>query len=189
MAIPFEPNLYPNSLFDQTDVPLAIPSPDDDCRWWALYTRARQEKAVARELLGAGVHFYLPLIKKSAMYGSRRVSSYTPLFTGYVFMYGGGEQRVRALATNRLSRVLEVPDGARLWHDLRQIQHLITTGAPLTAESRLTPGTRVRVCRGAMEGIEGTIISRRGQTRLLVHVDFLQQGASVEIDDLWVEPI
>jgi hypothetical protein len=40
-----------------------------------------------------------------------------------------------------------------------------------------------------LAGLEGTIITRRGQTRLLVHVDFLQQGASVEIDDLCVEPI
>jgi transcriptional antiterminator RfaH len=123
------------------------------------------------------------------MYGSRRVSSYSPLFTGYVFMHGGEEHRIRALATNRLSRVLVVPDGERLWRDLSHIQKLIVSGAPLTVESRLAPGTRVRVRRGAMEGIEGTIISRRGQTRLLVHVDFLQQGASVEIDDLWVEPI
>jgi transcription antitermination factor NusG len=89
--------------------------------------------------------------------------------------------------TNRISRVLTVCDPERLWADLRQISQLISANEPLTAEARLVPGDRVRVRYGPFEGLEGTVLRRGGRTRLLVSVDFLQQGASVEIDDFMLE--
>lgn len=41
---------------------------------------------------------------------------------------------------------------------------------------------------GPFLGIEGFILRRHGQVRLLVAVDFLQQGASVLLDECEVEP-
>ena len=157
--------------------------------WWVLYTKARQEKAVARELLGYEIPFYLPLVKKTMVYRRRRIVASIPLFAGYVFLYGSERERHRAWTTNRLSRVLTVADPDQLWCDLRQLRRLIAAGAPLTLESRLAPGNRVRVRRGPLVDMEGTVLSRRGQTRLMISVNFLQQGASVEIDDFLLEPL
>ena len=50
-------------------------------------------------------------------------------------------------------------------------------------------GQRVRVKNGSLLGIEGTIVCRRGEDRLLVAVEFLQQGVSILISDFQVEPI
>jgi hypothetical protein len=36
-------------------------------------------------------------------------------------------------------------------------------------------------------GLEGTIVSRRGEDRLLIAVNFLQQGVSIQISDFQVE--
>ena len=94
-----------------------------------------------------------------------------------------------SLATNRVLRVLPVNDSNRLIDDLRQIERLIQCNAPLTVESRLQAGSRVRVRSGAFAGVEGVVLRRRGQTRLLVSINFLQQGASVEIDDFCLEPL
>jgi len=33
------------------------------------------------------------------------------------------------------------------------------------------------------------VLTRRGETRLLVRVNFIQKGASVEVDDFLLEPI
>lgn len=164
----------------------------DDCgtrRWWVLYTKARHEKAVARQLLGYEVPFCLPLIEKTSVRRSRRIRTFVPLFPGYVFLYGSEEERVLSLTTNRISRVLDVSDPEGLTADLRQVRQLIEAKASLTVESRLAPGNRVRVLSGPMEGIEGTVLTRRGRMRLLVAINFLQQGASVEIEDYMLEPI
>lgn len=178
-----EPSIYPETLLDEwVDTP-------SERRWWVLYTKARQEKSISRDLLGYQIPFYLPLVQKTSLRRGRKFSSYTPLFSGYVFLCGSEEERFRSLSTNRISRVIPVVNPERLVFDLRQLRQLIAAKAPLTVESRLAPGKRVRVRRGLLAGIEGTVLRRQGQTRLLVSVDFLQQGASVEIDDFLLEPL
>ena len=186
----FPSDLFESSLlFENGDLFENASADQCDRCWWAIYTKSRQEKALARQLLAHEIPFYLPLVPKDRRTRGRRVRSYAPLFAGYVFLLGTEEERVRALTTNRISRVLPITDQERLCHDLRQVRHLIDTDAPLTIERRLMPGRRVRVKTGAMMGLEGTVISRRGDCRLLVAVNFLQQGASVAIDDFMLEPL
>ena len=91
--------------------------------------------------------------------------------------------------TNCISREISVDDPELLLRDLRQIHQLILTGCELTPESQIAAGTRVRVKSGALRGQEGTVVSRRGERRLLVSVDFLQQGASVLLDDVDLETL
>jgi transcriptional antiterminator RfaH len=178
-----EPSLYPGSLLDEA--PLDVPGR----HWFALYTKARQEKSLARELLKHRIPFYLPLVKKTNVSRGRKRISQVPLFGGYLFLFGAEEERVRCLATNRISRVLAVEQPEQFIFDLRQFRQLIAANAPLTIESRLAPGRRVRVRQGAFAGVEGTVLKRRGETRLLVAINFLQKGASVEIDDFLLEPL
>jgi transcriptional antiterminator RfaH len=178
-----EPCLYPETLLDEA--PQEVPGR----RWFALYTKARQEKSLARELLKQRIPFYLPLVKKIGVSRNRRRVSLMPLFGGYLFLYGAEEERIRCLATNRISRILVVEQPEQFVFDLRQFRQLIAANAPLTIESRLAPGGRVRVRQGAFAGLEGTVLKRRGETRLLVAINFLQQGASVEIDDFVLEPL
>jgi transcription antitermination factor NusG len=158
-------------------------------QWWVLHTRARQEKALARNLICFETPFFLPLVKKTCLVRGRRVCAHLPLFPGYLFVFGTEDDRARSLRTNRVAQTLKVDEPARLVFDLRQIRRLIESNAPLTVESRLGPGHRVRVRKGPFAGLEGTVTRRRGKTRLIVVVDFLQQGASVEMEDFLVEPI
>ncbi len=160
-----------------------------DRRWWVVHTRARQEKSLARDLLGYRIPFYLPQVEKTAIVRGRKRTSFIPLFTSYLFMYGDEAERYTSLTTNRIAQVLLVKNADELARDLLQISRLIEYKAPLTLESRLKPGDRVRVIRGSLEGVEGTVVSRRRKCRLVVAVNLIQQGVSVEIDDYLLEKI
>ena len=183
--LPREPDMHPADLLSRFDAPGAT-----DGKWWAMYTMARREKELMRRLRGLDVPYYAPLIhRRTRSPGGRVRESYVPLFPSYVFIFGGDQQRQQALATNCISRSLIVPNAARLVHDLRQVQRLIELDAPLTVEARIEPGRRVRVRSGPMEGLEGTVTKRRGKDWLVVAVEFLQQGASVLLEDFQVEPL
>jgi transcriptional antiterminator RfaH len=180
-----QPDIYPSDLLDQ---PVDLVGSDQ--AWWAIYTIARREKVLMDRLLRVGIPFYSPLVKqKSRSPSGRRLVSWLPLFPSYVFLYGNEEQRYQALKSNCISRTMPVVDSAQLVQDLRQIRRLIAADAPLTRESRFQPGARVRVRSGSLAGLEGVVIKRRGQDQLLVAVKFLQQGASVAIEDFLVELI
>jgi transcription antitermination factor NusG len=177
--------LYPEHLLDEPgESPAFEPG---DRHWWVVYTKSRQEKSLARELLKYQVPFYLPQVKNTTIVQGRRRTTFMPLFTGYVFMLADEAERVRALTTNRISRTLNVEETEQLLLDLRQIKRLIESNAPLTIERRLAPGQKVRIKQGALMGMEGTVLLRRGETRLLVAVNFLQQGASIEVQDYLLE--
>lgn len=178
-----EPTVYPENLLED------ITAGTSDRRWWAVYTKSRQEKSLARQLHSMEVPFYLPLVPKVSLIRGRRVKALLPLFGSYLFLYGTEEERIMALSTQRIVHLLPAPRTAEMTRDLRNVNALVQAGAPLTVESRLQPGQKVRVKNGSLLGVEGTILSRRGEGRLLVAVRFLQQGVSVLIQDFQLEPI
>jgi transcription antitermination factor NusG len=177
-----ERNILPDDLLERE-------SDGAGRRWWAVYTKARQEKALARDLVERCVPFYLPLVERTTLVRGKRMRSLAPLFSGYVFLCANDDERLKALRTNRTSQLVAVPDQQRLKHDLRQVQRLIAAKAAVTLEPRLSPGQRVRVKSGSFLGIEGVVEACRGGCRLIVEVKFLQQGVSVEIDELQVEAV
>ena len=163
---------------------------EPDRHWWAFYTRSRREKETMRRLLAMEVSFYCPIVPQRQRSPSGRLrTSHLPLFTNYVFVYGDAEDRYRAYTTNCVACDLPVRDGLQLTSDLRQLHELIEQGVPLSRESKLQAGQRVRIKTGAFRDYEGYLLRREGQTRLLIAVNFLQQGASVLLDDCEVEPI
>lgn len=181
-----QPSAYPDDLFE---APEAVLNSSGERLWWVVYTKSRQEKVFSRQLAVKQVPHYLPLVRKTYLSCGRKFTAQVPLFPGYVFMFGSEQERVLSLTTNRVSRIIGVSDPSRLRAELEQINRLIHSGAPLTVEQRLAPGNRVRIRHGAMVGLEGTVLVRRGQTRLIVAVTLLQQGVSVEVDDFSLEPI
>jgi transcription antitermination factor NusG len=178
-----ETSVFPENLLDDfTEHP-------SERKWWAVYTRSRMEKSLARQLLSMEVPFYLPLVPKTMRLRGRTTKSFSPLFGGYLFMYGTENERVDTLGTNRVAHMFPATPSVELTQDLRHVRALIESGVPLTTEGRLQPGHRVRVKSGLLMGLEGVILSRRGEDRLLIAVNFLQQGVSIQIADYQVEPI
>lgn len=180
-----EQDLFPDDLLEREFRP-----DESEACWWALYTRSRCEKELMRRLRGFEIPYYGPTIeKRTRMPKGRICTSHVPLFANYIFMYGDATQRYTALTTNCVSRDLVVVEGAQLAADLRQLRKLIKSGLPIQPEAQLEPGARVRVRSGPLVGQEGTVLRRHGETRLLIAVRFLQQGATVQVDECDLERI
>ena len=178
-----ELDLYPDDLLQRQELGLE----EDHC-WWAFYTISRREKELMRRLVVLDIPFYCPIIPQRRRSPAGRFrTSYLPLFANYVFVYGNKEDRYNSYTTNCIARDIEVTDGTQLTQDLRQLHKLILADVPLTRESKLEPGQFVRIKSGAFRNYEGHIVRREGQTKLLIAVNFLQQGASVLLDNCEVE--
>ena len=188
--LPSQRDIFPESLLDESDAFAASASqaPLLGHGWIAFYTLSRREKDLMRKLEAASIPFYAPLVKRRLRSpGGRTRISHVPLFPGYVFSFVDDEQRRAALATNTIARWLPIPDAAAFVDDLRSIKRLIDTDRPLTPEALLEPGQPVRVRSGPLAGLEGTVVKRRGEQRLVVAVRFLNQGASIELEDVDLE--
>jgi transcription antitermination factor NusG len=179
-----EPHLFPEDLFcDQDQFTCS-----DRC-WHVSRTLPRQEKALARHLLNRQVPFYLPTISRRIRIRDRAFNSHTPLFSGYVFVFANNDERLIELTSRRIAQSLAVPDQPGLWRDLTQIEQLITSGAAITPEDRMVPGTKVTIRSGAFRGMEGTFVRSASGNRFVIQINFIQRGASVLLDDFAVEQV
>jgi transcription antitermination factor NusG len=180
--LPAEPVVSPENLFDYSANPIG-----DDC-WWVLHTRPRAEKSLARRLSKRGVAYFLPQYRKISRHNGRIMTSYMPLFPGYVFLHGDGSARLAALETNLVANVINVVEQQDLQRDLSQVHALVTSGAALTPEEKLQKGQAVELTSGPFAGMEGRILNRN-KLRFVVEVRFLQQGVSVDVEAWMIRPL
>jgi len=179
-----EPFVYPEGLFAPGRAPA-----EGEARWWVLHTRARAEKSVARAAHGHKVPFFLPLHERRWCNKGRTFSSCLPLFPGYLFIHGSDEARQKVLDTNLVANTLHVADQERLQSDLTRVYDLMTARVTLMPEKGLTLGERVVIVEGPMRGFEGKVARRGKQLKLIVEVEFIRCGVSVEIESWMVRPV
>jgi len=186
--LPRQRDVFPDDLLEDSSPHAFKGHAVGEPGWVAFYTLSRREKDLMRKLEASTVPFYAPLVKRRLRSpGGRARLSFVPLFPGYVFSLVDDDQRRAALATNTVARWLPIGDPAGFLSDLRNIKRLIATEQPLTPEALLEPGQPVRVRSGPLQGLEGTVVKRRGGERLVVAVRFLNQGASIELEDVDLE--
>ena len=174
-----EPTVFPNDLFESNASSLTVAQRS----WWVLQTKPKQEKAVAREHLGRSLPFFLPTTRRSRMGRRGEVSSYIPLFTGYVFGFLAESERFELNRTGRLASFLPVADQTRFWEELSNLYRLLSLDLEVHPVLQIKEGSLVTIRRGRMKGIEGVVERCSGRCRFIVRIDFLQKGASVEIDE------
>jgi transcription antitermination factor NusG len=155
-----------------------------DANWYVAYTSANHEKRVGDQLQHRHVEHFLPLYESLRKWKDRRVKLQMPLFPGYVF--------VRFAWCDRLT-VLQVPGVARLvgfdgQPAILADEEIAGLRKSIAAELRLEPhpylrvGRRVRIRRGALQGVEGIVIRKKNSVRVVLSIDVIMRSVSVEVD-------
>jgi len=158
-------------------------------QWWVAHAKPRQEKVLAWDILHSGGAYFLPMYETVRRSRGRRWKSILPLFTGYVFLCGEEDDRLAALKTNRIVKLIDVQDQARIVEELSAIKRLIDLGMAIDPHKALKKGVWCRIRSGPLAGLEGKVESRKSCARFIVQVSILGQGAAVEIDADLLEPI
>lgn len=153
-------------------------------RWFAVYTSARHEKTVARQLEERCIERFLPLYRSSRRWKDRRKLVDLALFPSYVF--------VRIEARDKL-RVLQVPGVVSLVtcngqlaalpeQEIDALRSGLDHGVYAEPCPYLRVGRRVRVARGPLAGAEGVLIKKKDKCRVVISLDVLMRSVAVEVD-------
>jgi transcription antitermination factor NusG len=156
--------------------------------WFALYVKPRHEKVVTRLLTCEGLESFLPLYTRRHMYETRSKDNELPLFPGYVFCRFDVLKRTPILATTGVLSIVGIGRSPTPIDDV-EIQSLQTaTKARLSLEpcDFFPSGRRVRITRGALADVEGTVVQVKNATRLVLSISLLQRSVQVDIDASWV---
>jgi len=161
--------------------------------WYAVHTRSRHERVVVQRLREQGLTTFLPLVTEVRRWSDRRKSVELPLFGCYVFvkLAPTGEERLRVL---RIDGVFKFVGARGLGTPIAEAQidavrTLMGQQVPWSSHPFLQIGQRVRVRGGALDGVEGILLSRNDDNTLVVSVDAIQRSLAVRIQGYDVEPV
>lgn len=164
----------------------ATPSP-----WLALQVRTRGEVLVEGALRRKSFETFLPTYKEVRHYPGRVRKIDAALFPGYLFCRVDPSKRLSVLTTPGVYDVVRA--GEKLLPveevELAAIRHLIALNSAVTPWAYLKTGQRVHVYRGPLAGIEGVLVSEKGNNRLVLSISLLQRSVSVEVDRSCVRPV
>jgi transcription antitermination factor NusG len=173
------------------DPQLVDPFGRQDSQWWALYTRHQHERVVADLLLAKGFETFLPAYDSIRRWKDRQKVLSLPLFPCYVFVKGAFNRRLQVVSTPGVHMILSHGERAAVIpeNEIDAIRQTIEGHFHVEPHPFLRCGERVRVIRGSLQGVEGILIRKKNQFRLVLTVEMLAKSVAVEIDATAVEPI
>jgi transcription antitermination factor NusG len=146
---------------------------------------------VADVLSAKGFQVFLPLYDSIRRWKDRQKLLSLPLFPCYVFVCGGLNRPFQILSTPGVhmalthgDRIAVIPE-----KEIDAIRRTIQGPFRMEPHPFLRCGDRVRVVRGSLEGVEGILIRKKNQYRLVLSVDMLAKSVAVEIDASDIESI
>ena len=152
--------------------------------WFAVWTKARHEASVRGQIERRGVDVFLPTIPRWSRWKDRRKRVDWPLFAGYCFARIASRESLRVVTCPGVvglvsvgGRPVPIPDS-----EIEAIRTLVTSDVQFDPCPLIESGARVEVVSGPLRGVTGRLMRKGARARLLLTVDLISQGVSVEVD-------
>jgi hypothetical protein len=133
---------------------------------------------------------FLPLFSFSRQWGRRPAEVLLPMFPCYVFChFDVSSQRVAILGTAGVARIVGLGRNATPIEDseIAAIRRIVEAGVASEPWPYSNRGQTVRITKGALAGVEGTLMKLKNQHRLILSIEMLQRSVAVEIESSCVE--
>jgi len=158
--------------------------------WFAIWTRSRHEHVVREQLERKHFDAFLPTITKWSRWKDRKKKIDWPLFPGYCFARFEQEEALSILKCTGVVNIVSVegkpapiPD-----HEIEGIRLLLESHLQYDPCPLIREGMMVEVTHGALKGVVGRLVRKGAHARLILSVDLIGQGVSVEVDAADVKP-
>ena len=173
--------------------PLSEPDPEASAstHWYAVWTRSRHEQVVRDQLARKHFEAFLPTITRWSRWKDRRKKVDWPLFPGYCCVRFDPVDTLPILKCTGVVSIVsfdgkpaQIPD-----FELDSIRLLIGSELQYDPCPLIREGTMVAVVHGPLRGVVGKLIRKDAKRATLVlSVDLIGQGVSVEVDAADVKP-
>jgi transcription antitermination factor NusG len=160
-------------------------------KWFAVFTAPRHEKRVEKHFRVREIESFLPLFRMQRQWkdGSKGTLQ-LPLFSSYIFARIGCGGRLPVLA---IPGVVSIVGGGR---DSMCVPdsyvHFLREGlqqGKIEPHPYLTSGARVRIRSGIMAGMEGILLRKKNDFRVVLTLEMIMKSVKVEVEIDDIEPV
>jgi transcription antitermination factor NusG len=163
----------------------------DDTEWFAVYTRHQHEKVIADLLSMKGFEIFLPLYRVVHLWKDRKKQLNLPLFPCYLFVKADLKRRLEIVTTPGVCCLVGASGqpSAIPASEIDPLQKAISGRLPIEPYPHLRTGDRVRIRSGPLEGIEGSLVRKKGTYCLVLSVEVLGRAVAVEVDTSMIDQV
>ena len=164
---------------------------DHAYKWFAISTRYKAEKEVARLLSKRGIECYVPINRVVRQYARKRKVVELPLIHCYAFVRIKKNEYVSVLETHHVVKfihfsrnLVSIPD-----EEIHMLQRVCQEFDNIETEGISFQKWRpVEIIGGNLTGIRGKLIDCRGKN-FLIELDHIGIGMRIEIDQHLLRPL
>jgi len=158
--------------------------------WVALVVRPRAERRVQKGLANVGLETFVAWHGVRRRWADRIKILEQNLIPGYVFCQSAFSDRLAVMHQTGVERIVSfnrtpalIPDA-----EIASLRRAVQSELPLGPWPYLKAGQRVRIERGSLAGLEGTLARESAGWRVVVSVSALQRSIAVEVDRDMIAP-
>jgi transcription antitermination factor NusG len=160
--------------------------------WVALVVRPRAERRVQKGLANMGLETFVAWHGERRRWADRVKTIEQNVLPGYVFCHSAFTDRLAVLHQAGVERVVSfnrrpalIPDA-----EISALRRAVQSELPLGPWPFLRAGQRVRIEKGVLAGMEGTLARESMGWRVVVSVAALERSIAVEVerDKIWPLP-
>jgi transcriptional antiterminator NusG len=172
-------------------LPDSLQTPTAAVQWYAIWTRSRHEQVVREQLERRQFEAFLPTITRWSRWKDRKKRIDWPLFPGYCFARFDAVDTLPILKCTGVVNIVSfegkpaaIPD-----YELESIRLLIGSELQYDPCPMIREGMMVEVAHGPLRGVIGRLLRKDAKkASLVLSVDLIGQGVSVEVDAADVKP-
>ena len=151
--------------------------------WYAIYTKFQHEKSAAALLKKKNFEVFLPVYRALHHWCDRKQLVTLPLFPCYLFLRTSVDRKLEVLRTGGVRwfvenarRACEVSE-----EEIDTLRRVCALGVGVQPHPFLKQGDHVHVQTGPLAGTEGIFVRTKNQYRVVISVELLRKGVSVEV--------
>lgn len=181
----------PSVTKDVTEGQRSFAMSDQEKHWYAVYTKPRWEKKIARTLEEKGVNAFCPLNRVVRQWSDRKKTVQEPLFKGYVFVQVDDEEKWKVREIDGILNYVywNGKPGIIRNEEIETIKRFLNQFSDVQVEEyRLNVATKVKIKGGILMDYEGTILEVSGN-RASVRIESMGIQLSAVFEKKNLEPI
>jgi transcriptional antiterminator NusG len=165
--------------------------PSGSEQWYAIWTRSRHEQVVRDQLVRKQFESFLPTITRWSRWKDRKKKVDWPLFPGYCFARFDPHDTLPILKCTGVVSIVSFDGKPAPIHEYEVDSIRLLVGSELQYDPcpLIREGMMVSVVHGPLRGVVGRLMRKDAKRATLVlSVDLIGQGVSVEVDAADVKP-
>lgn len=160
-------------------------------KWFAVQTKFKCEKYVARHLEKKGILVYIPLIEELKIYASKKKKVVKPLINCYVFVYVNKDDYIKVLETEYVYGFLK--NGKEIIRiPLKEIDLLKRVvgecGDVMIENHSYREGEAVEIISGNLTGIAGIVVEKEGKHNVVVYLENMGFDLRISVNQSMLSP-